>query len=537
MLKLLIKKQLAEIFRQYFYDFKKNKPRRKGNVILLFVLFAVLMLVVSGAVMGVIAYGLSEIAVAGYGWFYWAIMGLIGVVLGVIGSVFNTYSGLYLAKDNDLLLSMPIPPRTIVTARTASVYIMALLYSATVTVPATVVYFIKMSLTAKSVMGAIFMIIIVSLIDLILSCLLGWVVAKLSVKMKSKVFFKVFLSIAFIVLYYLIYFKALDSVKELLKNIAVYGDAVKSRAYPVYLFGAIGTGDLRAILIFFGITLAVTATAYLVLSKTFIKIATSGGEVPAVKSRAGNAHSVKDGAKRSGVFRSLVSKEFSRLKSSSTYLLNCALGTLLLPALGVFVIIKGGELLPLLGVYLAGFPGWETVVVCFIICAAAMMNTVSAPSVPLEGKTIWVLRSLPVEPEKVLFAKLSAHMILTAPAVLVCSVCCLITFRPSVADSVFIVMIPLSFALMMGSLGLVLGVRNPNLNWTQEIVPIKQSMSMVVAVFAAMGINAAFAGLFFLFGSRAPYVYLSCALALYLAVSAFCISYLSKRGAERFAQL
>ena len=37
---------------------------------------------------------------------------MLAIVLGAFGSVFNTYSSLYLAKDNDLLLSMPIPVRT-----------------------------------------------------------------------------------------------------------------------------------------------------------------------------------------------------------------------------------------------------------------------------------------------------------------------------------------------------------------------------------------------------------------------------------------
>ena len=42
-------------------------------------------------------------------WLYFALMGGLGLCLGAFGSVFNTFSSLYLAKDNDLLLSLPIP--------------------------------------------------------------------------------------------------------------------------------------------------------------------------------------------------------------------------------------------------------------------------------------------------------------------------------------------------------------------------------------------------------------------------------------------
>ena len=56
-------------------------------------------------------------------------MGLLAVLLGAFGSVFNTYSSLYLSKDNDLLLSMPIPVRSIMASRLLGVYLMGLMYS------------------------------------------------------------------------------------------------------------------------------------------------------------------------------------------------------------------------------------------------------------------------------------------------------------------------------------------------------------------------------------------------------------------------
>ena len=59
-------------------------------------------------------------AAAGMGWLYFALMGLMAMFLGAFGSVFNTYSSLYLAKDNDLLLSLPIPVRIIMASRLVS---------------------------------------------------------------------------------------------------------------------------------------------------------------------------------------------------------------------------------------------------------------------------------------------------------------------------------------------------------------------------------------------------------------------------------
>ena len=51
------------------------------------------------------------------------LVGLIAVFLGAFGSVFSTYSSLYLSKDNDLLLSLPIPVRCVMASRLLGVYL------------------------------------------------------------------------------------------------------------------------------------------------------------------------------------------------------------------------------------------------------------------------------------------------------------------------------------------------------------------------------------------------------------------------------
>ena len=50
MLKLLLKKQLLEIFQVYYYDAKKNKARSKVSTILHFLLFALLVFGLLGGI-------------------------------------------------------------------------------------------------------------------------------------------------------------------------------------------------------------------------------------------------------------------------------------------------------------------------------------------------------------------------------------------------------------------------------------------------------------------------------------------------------
>ena len=50
MLKVLIKKQLLEVFRSYFYDAKKNRMRSKGAIAGFFVFFILIMAGVLGGI-------------------------------------------------------------------------------------------------------------------------------------------------------------------------------------------------------------------------------------------------------------------------------------------------------------------------------------------------------------------------------------------------------------------------------------------------------------------------------------------------------
>jgi ABC-2 type transport system permease protein len=77
-----------------------------------------------GGMFSYLAWTLRPVIRIGLGWFYFSLLSGLAAFLGIFGSVFNTNAGLYLAKDNDLLLSMPIPVNDIIIARLASVYLM-----------------------------------------------------------------------------------------------------------------------------------------------------------------------------------------------------------------------------------------------------------------------------------------------------------------------------------------------------------------------------------------------------------------------------
>jgi len=532
MLKILVKKQFAEIFKGYFVDSKKNRARSPLGVFLMFALYFVIMVGVFAGMFTYLSLSLcGAMAGAGMAWLYFAVMGLLAVVLGIFGSVFSTYSTLYLSKDNDLLLSMPIPVNTILAARLVSVYLMGLIYSAAVVVPSIIVYWVVIGISASAVIGGLVLVLLLSLFVLVLSCILGWGVARLSVKLKGKSYVSTLLSLAFIAAYYFFYFKAQTLIKDLILNAVTYGELILDKVRGLYYFGSIALGDGRSMAICGGIVAALVIVTLVLLSRSFLRIVTATGSV------SKKVYREKVSVTRS-VDRALLAKEFGRFTSSTNYMINCGLGILFVPAFGILYLFKGSEVFTQLVPLSASYPGSIPVLAALVLCAASSMNDMAAPSVSLEGKNLWIPKSLPVTPWQVLRAKLRMQLILTLIPTLVSAVCFAAVLPATLPERILGALLPLSFAVFSASLALAAGVRLPNLTWTNEIVPIKQSACVTVGLFACLLYPVALGLIYFLAASpMGAAAFLAAAIVLTAGISLFLLRWLKTRGVALFASL
>ena len=276
---------------------------------------------------------------------------------------------------------------------------------------------------------------------------------------------------------------------------------------------------------------ALLALTLWVIARSFLKIATATGSVKKVRfeHKAVRAQSVQ---------RALCQKELRRFAASPNYMLNCGLGIVMLTAAGIALLIKGRALAQLLdGVFGAG-ADIVPVLLCAALCLLASMNDMAAPSVSLEGRQLWLAQSLPVTPWQVLRAKLDTQLLLTGVPVLFCALCAVIVLPGGAAEMALAVVAALLYTLLSALAALALGLKMPNLTWTNEITPIKQGGSVMLALFANWFYAIALGGLYFLCGR-----YLSAAayLAIFAAVTAVAcallLRWLKRRGTRIFAAL
>ena len=524
MIKVLLKKQAMELFSAVFYNAKTGKKRSAARILG----FAALYLYVIGF-FGYYFYKMAEmmapLLATSFSWLYITIMSLIAVTVGVVISGLMGYSGLYQAKDNDLLLSMPIPARTVLTVRVLGVYLIGLFCELLAMVPALIVYF---QYAEWNFAGALFTLAIpavLSLFVLTLSCAFGFVIAWINSKIKHKNVVTVALALAFMGGYFYLYSTAFTALQDILTHVDGVGNAMKW-VYPLYQLGLASQGDAVAMLIGTAIFAALFALTMFLLAHNFIKLVTSNKGAPRAEYRAKKA-------KRASIGGALLRKEFFRFIKSPTYLLNCGLGSLFMLAAAVAVAIKGTDLLEMTQTFFVGSPEHILVIVAALICGLTAMNDITAPSVSLEGKTLWIVQMLPVRGFDVLMAKLKLHLLFTLiPVIAVCATV-LWVLNPVWYYWVLIPALAVLYVLVMAMLGLFLNLKMPNFSWQNETAVVKQSMSVFLSLmlnmFGAVGIGALY---FAVDAWIASVWYLVCIAGILLVLTLVLFAWLKRRGGK-----
>lgn len=162
----------------------------------------------------------------------------------------------------------------------------------------------------------------------------------------------------------------------------------------------------------------------------------------------------------------------------------------------------------------------------------------TAPSVSLEGKNIWLLQALPVTGYQALKAKLKLHLWLTLPPAFLLTLAVEWVFKLQWSESVLLLVTVAAFVLFTAIAGLCVNLKAPNLTWTSEIVPIKQSMSVIIALFGGWVSVVAFGMLYYAVRNIiSPFLFLAISTVILAVTSALLIRWLKTKGSRIFETL
>ncbi|WP_249028723.1 hypothetical protein [Tannockella kyphosi] len=416
-------------------------------------------------------------------WLYFAMMAVFAILLSFIGSVFLAKQEIYDAKDNELLLSLPLKEMDILLSRVIVVLLSNYVYCALVIIPAYLVYIQYQGISVLQALFFFITFLILPLFVLSITCLFAWLITFFMRYVKNKNIFTFVTYISFFMIYLYVVSSGASYVNYLLAQGERIADVVKRVVPPLY-YMAIGMQEESIIsyLIFVLCMIVPFLFVMKVLANNFIKLSLS-------KSKQNKIEYVKKEMVQKTIFQSLLKREWKHYSSNPMVMLNGSMGIIFnLIGIGAFIFYYSDikEFILTSGISLVDAKELLVPLIIIALCYCTSLNMISCASISLEGNRLWIIKSLPIKTFDILMVKVLFHILLCVPTQLLFSLVVAIGFGFDILSVLLVTIVPFLLICLVSSGGLLINLWKPKFDWVNETVVVKQSMAVVITMFGTM---------------------------------------------------
>ncbi|SBV95157.1 conserved membrane hypothetical protein [uncultured Eubacteriales bacterium] len=411
-------------------------------------------------------------------------MPVLVVGMGLMFTVFAAQGVVFGGRDNDLMLSLPVSAFTLLLSRTLALYLENLLFAVFVMAPAGVAY-----LAYGGDGGAGFLLTLLlctallALLPTTLDLAVGFVLAWLSGRVgKRPLITNLLYSGAFILLLVFL-FRLNFSIQNLTLSAAAgieSGFSLWGLPFAL-LMEATCDGNFLSLILFAALCVLPFLLVVWLFSGRYGRIVTTLG---AKSARSDYKLGVLSAA---GARRALLMKESRRFFSTPIYFFNAGFGLVLMAVGGPATLVfrsKVEEYLRELGDFAALLP------ILPLLCAAlaflVTMTAITASSVSLEGKMLWILKEAPIPYEEIVAVKAGFQLLLELPCLLLASVCLTFAFSLGGADCLILFLVNAVLAVFCALFGLFINLSMPKLDAPNDAIVVKQSGAAMLGTFVPM---------------------------------------------------
>ncbi len=414
------------------------------------------------------------------------IMALAASALILMFSIFETKGVLFGFGDYDIVMSWPVDVRAVAASRVFNMYAYNFVYAFLLLMPAGVIYAIMAAPPLWYYPLYLLMILLVPALPTIIGALLGTLLTVVTARMKKS-------SLVSVVVQMVLVFglmalsmgsgTALDDPAKLANLAEVFRPMIRGIYPPAQWFqDAVTLGSVASVLWLVLLTIGSITLLNFWLGKNFVSINSR------IKSKPRGETFVMRRQTRSTKNTALFLRERKRYFSSSLYVVNTAFGYVMMIAAGVALLVKADEVLKFFEI-----PEMPKLValIPFVLGWMVSMGSTTASAISMEGKSLWIIKSMPVSAREWFAAKLKVTLMLSIPSILITSTLVVIGLRPAFLDAVFVYVLPLVYTFAFSVFGLWLNIRMPRLDWKSEAEAIKQGGAVMVSVFVGMALGFA----------------------------------------------
>ena len=408
----------------------------------------------------------------------------ITAILTYIEGMYKSATIIFDSKDSDLLFSLPIKKTTILFVRIFKLIIFQYIFNMMYLLPAFVVYcyFERPSFSFYPI--SILMVLLLPLIPTVIACLVSYIFRLLFSKFKKNKVVQAVFSIIFFL--FVFYFSSnrkgiTEHIVPVLMNIH---DKIINYYYPIKLYiGLITKPQIVNVLKLIVVNVLPFGLFILLASVYYFKFISKASNVKVTHKKVQKEVKIKT---RKPIV-SLAIKDLKRYLSSSVYMMNTLFGMALLLALTITLCVKGKNgMLDILSNYEISKNISVTVLFYFLILVSGCFTSITSSSVSLEGKTINMTKSLPVDIKDILKSKILCCYIIELPFMILSIFLYTVFFKPSLIDFIILLVLSLLVIFLTAVIGLIFNLKYPKLNFTSDVEVVKQSLSVMLSLFLGM---------------------------------------------------
>ncbi len=412
-----------------------------------------------------------------------AIFYIITAAISFMVTIYKAKGMLFDSTDNDMLFAMPIKFGTILANRILTLLSTNYLFSVLAFVPSVIIYAAFTPVNIMYFINAFIVLLFLPLIPTVIASLIGYIVAYLTSKFGSKKIIEIILTF---VIFFLVFIGAniiSSKLSMLVTNISQINDLFSRYGFVAYYAkDAIIAGNILSLLLYvisnlviFGIFVLIFAKEYKVIISRLSTTRTSSKKAEIKYSN------------NSGIMSALLRKEFKRYFSSPIYVFNTAFGVISLLLVTIYTIfiqkdiitqIMQGEgiSLPIYGL-----------VLCITAFIASMSNT-TCSSISLEGKSLWLTKSLPVKVKDLFKSKIILNILVVLPITVICILLFAITLKLTLFQVLTNILIVTVLTIFVAQFGLIINLKYPKLNFVSDTQVVKQSAATLIGILVPMTI-------------------------------------------------
>lgn len=469
-IKTLTKLELRNLYGLNVFRHTKDPAVKRRSILLVcawVLVIGVVFLYVGGLSYGLVWLGAGDVVPA-------YLMAISSLILFFFG-IFKAGSVIFSRNGYDILCSLPVSQTAIVLSRFLRMYVEDLLLTLAVLLPGLSVYAFLLHPGLSFYLLGLLSAFLIPLAPIAAATLFGTLVTAISSRMKHKSLAEAALTVVFVLAVPAgsSQLAALEDTitPEMLQALSATVFALLKQLYPpaVWLGSSVVSGSLLPFLGCAGLFTLIFAGILAVVSANFHSVCRALNSTSA-------KHNYRIGTlKQDSVLFSLYKREVKRYFASSIYVSNTIIGPIMGTVLAGALLFVDLDAIP----FPIDIPG----LIPFALAAVFCLMSATSVSVSMEGKHLWIVKTLPLDTGTILDAKILMNLSLMLPFWLISEILLVIALKPGFLELVWLVVIPAVIMVFSCVYGITINLALPVLNWESETSVVKQSASALIGGF------------------------------------------------------